>query len=80
MENVLRLKEYRKLFNLSQRDVAEYLGMTQQGYNRWENGTASPGVKQILQLCEVFQCTPNDLFGIKGALEVTQAQMRGEIE
>ena len=74
----LRLKEYRKLFKMSQRDVADLLDMTQQGYNRWENGTSEPNASQIIKLCKIFNCTPNDLFGIKGVVKITQASIREE--
>jgi len=63
---VLRLKEYREKMNMSQRDIAAILNISQQGYWRWENGMSFPNGDRILQLCEIFKCTPNDLFGVHG--------------
>ena len=74
--NTLRLIEYRKAFKMSQRDIAEMLNMTQANYWLWEKGKSYPNAKQIIQLCEIFNCTPNDLFGIKGVVKVTQASIR----
>lgn len=64
--SILKLKEYREKLNMSQRDIAEKLNMTQQGYFKWEKGLTFPNPDRILKLCEIFNCTPNDLFGIKG--------------
>lgn len=63
----LKLKEFRKKRKLSQRQVAEMLNMSQANYWRFEKGVSLPNSKQILQLSKIFDCTPNDLFGIKGS-------------
>ena len=59
--NILRLKEYRTKMNMSQRDIAKALNISQPYYWSWENGKTLPDVRQILQLCDIFKCTPNDL-------------------
>ena len=72
---VLRLKEVRKTLKLSQTDVANAMNITQPYYSRWENGENLPDAKQILKLCKIFKCTPNDLFGIKGVYTVALAEL-----
>lgn len=72
---VLKLKEFRKKFRMSQRDVAFAINMSQQGYCRWENGSAFPNGEKILELCELFNCTPNDLFGFKGVHTVLMDEL-----
>lgn len=62
---VLKLREYREKSNLSQREIADRLNISQPYYWSWENGKGLPDAKQILELCEVFNCSPNDLFGYK---------------
>ncbi len=74
--NTLRLKEYRKRLKLTQRDMAERLEMTQANYWLWETGKSFPNAKQILQLCDIFNCTPNDLFGIKGVHRVAISELK----
>jgi len=69
--NALRLKEYRKKLKLSQREVSSMLDITQAYYWKWETGKSFPNSNQILQICEIFKCTPNDLFGIYGDFKVT---------
>lgn len=75
--NTLRLKEYRQKLNLTQRDMADRLEMTQANYWLWETGKSFPNAKQILQLCEIFECTPNDLFGFKGDYFVIMSEVKG---
>ncbi|MBQ8374479.1 MAG: helix-turn-helix transcriptional regulator [Clostridia bacterium] len=59
------LKEARKFKRLTQREVAEKLGMTQQQYSRFENGVFELNYNQILFLCELYEITPNELFSME---------------
>ena len=59
------LKEARKFKNLTQREVAEILHMTQQQYSRFENGVFELNYDQILNLCELLEISPTDLFNNK---------------
>ncbi len=72
---VLKLKELREKANMTQRDVAEMLNISQQGYCGWETGKRFPSGKKILQLCQIFKCTPNDLFGVHGTYEVAMYKL-----
>lgn len=56
------LKQARKEMKLTQREVAERLMMTQQQYSRFENGVFELNYEQILQLCALYEITPNDIF------------------
>ena len=56
------LKQARKFKNLTQSDVAKILHMTQQQYSRFENGKFELNYSQILQLCELYDISPNELF------------------
>lgn len=58
------LKEARKNKGLTQAAVAEIFHMTQQQYSRFENGVFELNYQQILALCNLYDITPNDLFGI----------------
>lgn len=62
---VLRLKEFRKNARLTQSDVADALKMTQAGYSLLELGKRVTNTNQIITMCELFNCSPNDLFGYK---------------
>ena len=56
------IKDARKLKNLTQKEVANYLHMTQQQYSRFENGVFELNYSQILQICDLLDITPNEVF------------------
>lgn len=56
------LKQARKSKNLTQKQVAEILRMTQQQYSRFENGVFELNYTQIIELCSLLDITPNELF------------------
>lgn len=66
----LRLKEFRLKRKMSQAEVAKAMNISQSYYSRFEKGKALPDAKQIMKLCNIFEVTPNDLFGVIGAMEV----------
>jgi transcriptional regulator with XRE-family HTH domain len=59
------LKQARKDKGFTQMEVARKLCMTQQQYSRFENGVYELNYEQILFLCELYEITPNELFGIE---------------
>ena len=59
------LKQARKDKGLTQKQVAEKFKMTQQQYSRFENGVFELNYQQIIQLCELFEISPNELFAIE---------------
>ena len=56
------LKQARKDCGYTQKQVAEIFHMTQQQYSRFENGVFELNYSQIVELCKLFNITPNDLF------------------
>ena len=72
---VLKLKHFRSKFKFSQEEVATKMGVTQSCYSLWEVGKRVPDANQIIKLCNVFKCTPNDLFGFKGVYIVAAEQV-----
>ena len=72
---VLKLKKYRELSKLSQREIAVLLDIAQAHYWNWEKGLSLPNAKQIIKLCQIFQCSPNDLFGFTGVYIVTSEEV-----
>ena len=57
------LKSARKSAGLTQAQTAAEMLMTQQQYSRFENGVFQLNYEQILKLCEIFDISPNYLFG-----------------
>ena len=67
------LREYRKKLKLTQSDVAKELNITQGQLSLFELGKSLLNANQILVLCELFKCSPNDLLGFRGVHTVTYA-------
>ncbi|MBE5753845.1 MAG: helix-turn-helix transcriptional regulator [Clostridiales bacterium] len=58
-----RLVEQRKLNNLTQRQVAEYLNMAQPSYIRYENGSSQPSLESLVKLADLFDTSIDYLCG-----------------
>jgi len=73
------LKNYRKNCRLTQKYVGQYLGVTPSQYHRLESGKSLLNSKQILQLCQLYKCSPNDLLGFRGEHIFYMGQMDNEV-
>ncbi len=58
-----RLVELRKMHKLTQRQVAEHLGISQPSYIRYENGTSEPSLQNLSKLADLFDVTVDYLIG-----------------
>jgi len=57
-----RLRELREEANLSQREVAEVLGISQPSYAKWERREVAVTASQLQLLAETFGCEAADFF------------------
>lgn len=57
----LPLKAFRAANNLTQKQVAEQIGVNRMTYNKWENYETYPDAMQLIALSELFKC-PIDAF------------------
>ena len=58
------LKKYRILKNLTQEDVAEYLGITAQSVSKWERGESYPDITFLPALANIFETSVDLLMGM----------------
>lgn len=58
----LRLKSARAALDMSQKDVAEAVGVTRQTMNAIENGDYNPSVNLCIAICRVLGKTLDQLF------------------
>lgn len=58
-----RLVEQRKLINKTQREMAEYLEISQPAYIRYENGSAEPTFENLIKLAKLFDVSVDYLLG-----------------
>ena len=58
-----RLLDLRKQHNLTQRDVADYLGIAQPSYLPYENGKAEPTLENLAKLADLFDVSADYFLG-----------------
>ena len=51
--------------NLTQKAVAELLGVTQDSISLWENGKRIPDTQYIKELCKIFDISADYLLGLE---------------
>ncbi len=59
------LKALREEREFSQKEVADYLGTTQQVYSRYEIGVNEIPVRQLIKLCKLYNVSADYILGIK---------------
>lgn len=52
-----KLKELRKINNLRQKDVAEFLNISITGYASWEQGLSEPNIENLIKLADFYNTT-----------------------
>ncbi len=62
MAKNLRLKSARAALDMSQKDVAEAVGVTRQTLNAIENGDYNPSIHLCIAICKVLGKTLDQLF------------------
>ena len=58
-----RIRALREDSNLTQTQVAEYLGMSQTGYSKYETGENSIPVDVVVKLADFYKTTTDYLLG-----------------
>ena len=56
-----KLVELRQQFGYSQQEVADYLGLTREGYSHYERNAREPNLEIVVKLCELYQIDINEL-------------------
>ena len=57
------IRFYRERAGLYQSDLGRMLGVSAQAVSKWERGKSEPDSTCIMKMCQLFECTVNDLFG-----------------
>ena len=60
-----RLKQLRKANELTQEQLAEYMGVSPQAISRWENASSYPDITLLPAIASYFETTVDELLGIK---------------
>lgn len=64
MEYIDVLKQIMKENKLNQQQIADILGVNQTTVSQWLLGNKKPGYDSLRAICEKFDVTPNELFGM----------------
>lgn len=72
-EFVRRLTAYLEVNKLTQSEFAEKMGVSPASVSLWIQGKKSPRMDKLDKMCELFNCTRNDLLG-----EVIQSEYSTE--
>lgn len=62
MSKNLKLKSSRAAKDMSQKDIADAVGVTRQTINAIENGDYNPSINLCISICKVLGKTLNDIF------------------
>ena len=68
------LYSLRTKHHLSQKKLADDLGVAQASVNYWEKGQRTPSIDAVQSIAEYFQITVNDLLG--GIIEESQVNLK----
>ena len=60
------LQILRKSKNMSQEELAEKLNVSRQAVSKWESGSGYPETEKIISICEIFDCSMDEL--VKGKI------------
>lgn len=60
-----KIKNYRKLNNVTQQELANKLGISRSTLSYYENGEVEPNIYTLLKLSEIMNCSIDYLFNIE---------------
>lgn len=60
--------------NVTQKTVAEAIGVKRYTYAKWEQGRAEPCVSDIIKLCNYFDCSFEYLVGLENEFGVVNGK------
>ncbi len=59
----IRLKAHRNQSGLTQKAVAESIGVSLRGYQQYEQGKFEPNIEKLIKLADTFGITVDELIG-----------------
>lgn len=58
----LMISRYREQRGLTQKELAAAIGKSARSIQQWESGDFYPTAKDVVNICTVLNCSPNELF------------------
>lgn len=69
---------YRKKNKITQKELAEQLGVKHNAISSWENGINSIDIDTLFKVCKIFGVTVNDMYGMQSEPTTIAAHKDGE--
>lgn len=69
---------YRKKNKITQKELAEQLGVKHNAISSWENGVNSIDIDTLFKVCKIFGVTVNDMYDMKSEPTTIAAHFDGE--
>lgn len=60
-----RIRKHRESLGISQRQLAEQIGVSNGRISNWEQGLNRPDADMLTELCRVLKVSPSSLLGVK---------------
>lgn len=60
-----KIKNARESADLTQKELAERLGVTQKDVSRWENNKITPNIETFAKICKALDASADELLEIK---------------
>lgn len=60
-----RIRKYREEKGISQKELAQMLGIKNSRVSNWEQGLNRPDADILADICRVLQVSPSDLLGVQ---------------
>lgn len=71
----IKIKKYRELNKMTQKDVAEILEVEPGTISKYENGTIEPNIESLKRLAEIFNVTVDELVKDEKEFDVTKINL-----
>lgn len=71
---MLRFRQEREFKNLSQNDLANLLGVSQQSISKYENGSREAGYDILIQMSKIFDVSIDYLLGLSNIRRIEDIQ------
>lgn len=60
---MFNFRECRERAGFSQKEAALNLDVSVQAVSHWETGTRFPNIETLIKICDLFQCTADEILG-----------------
>ena len=70
-----KIKQYRELNKMTQKDIAEVLGVEPGTISKYESGMIEPNIESIKKLAEIFKITIDELLKDEEKFDVSKVDV-----